>query len=174
VGHTERPLEEEKARIEAEYRKVLKSSVAFERKIRNRWREKNRRKNTLIAELEARVAALEEELETRSRDAGEDEMADRSTKERKLLALMVNDMGLIDVKEPEMVEMKSEVRDLSDEDLDKTLAERLDLPYPVDAEVLDRALARVEEPEQPSKEGPGGFTGAPDMSHKPRPEERQG
>jgi hypothetical protein len=51
-------MEEEKARIEAEYREVLKSSVAFEKKIRNRWREKNREKNARIAELEARVAEL--------------------------------------------------------------------------------------------------------------------
>ena len=101
-------------------------------------------------------------------------MADRETKERKLLALLVNDLGIIDVKEPEMVEMKSEVRDLSDEELDNTLAERLDLPYPVDAEVLDRTLARVEEPERLSEGGSGGFTGAPDMSHEPRPEERRG
>jgi hypothetical protein len=38
--------------------------------------------------------------------------------------------------------------------------------------VLDRALARVEEPEELSEQG--GFTGAPDMSHDPRPEERDG
>jgi hypothetical protein len=174
VYHAKRRVEEERARIEAEYRGVLRNSVAFEKKIRNRWREKNREKNARIAELEARVAELEKELETRSTDAWEGEMADRSTKERKLLALMVNDMGAIDVREPEMVEMESEVRDLSDEDLDKTLAGRLDLTYPVDAGVLDRALTRVEEPEHPSKGGPGGFTGAPDMSHEPRPEERQG
>ena len=56
-------MEEEKARIEAEYREVLKNSVAFEKKIRNRWREKNRQKNTRIAELEARVAELEHSLQ---------------------------------------------------------------------------------------------------------------
>ena len=44
----------------------------------------------------------------------------------------------------------------------------------MDAEVLDRALARVEEPERLSEGGSGGFTGAPDMSHEPRPEERRG
>jgi hypothetical protein len=174
VEDAERRFEEVKARIEAEYREVLKNSVAFEKKIRNRWRGKNREKIARIAELEAGVAELERELETRSTDAEEDVMADRSTKERKLLALMINDLGVIDGKEPEMIEMKSEVHDLSEEDLDGTLAERLDLPYPVDAEVLDRALARVEEPEHLSKGGPGGFTGAPDMSHEPRPEERQG
>ncbi len=170
----ERRLREQKARIEAEYREVLKNSVAFEKRIRNRWREKSREKNARIAELEARVAELERELETRSTDAGEDEMADRSTKERKLLALMVNDMGIADVEEPEMVRMEEEVHSLPDEGLDKMLASRLDLPYPVDAEVLDRALARVEEPERLSKGGPGSFTGAPDMSHEPRPDEREG
>ncbi len=59
----QRRMEEEKARIEAEYREVLKSSVAFEKKIRNRWREKNRQKNTRIAELEARVAELERRIQ---------------------------------------------------------------------------------------------------------------
>lgn len=52
-------MDEEKARIEAEYREVLKNSIAFEKKIRNRWREKNRQKNIRIAELEAWVAELE-------------------------------------------------------------------------------------------------------------------
>ena len=54
-------------------------------------------------------------------------MADRGMKERKLLALMVNDLGVIDVKEPEMGEMKSEIHDLSDEDLDKTRGARASL-----------------------------------------------
>jgi hypothetical protein len=169
----QKEMEEEKARIEAEYREVLKSSVAFEKKIRNRWREKNREKNAQIAELEARVAELEKELEASRTEAEEDAMADRQTKERKLIALMVNDLGIADTEELEMVKMEEEVRYLPDEELDRTLAERLDLPYPVDAEVLDRALARVEEPERLSEGGSGGFTGAPDMSHEPRPEERR-
>ena len=97
-------------------------------------------------------------------------MADRGTKERKLVALMVNDLGTDN--EPEMVQMEEEVRTLSDEDLDSTLASRLDLPYPVDEEVLDRTLARIEEPERISQGETGEFTGAPDMSHEPRPEER--
>jgi hypothetical protein len=63
VENTWRRVEEEKARVEAEYREVLKNSVAFEKKIRNRWREKNRQKNTRIAELEARVAELEHRLQ---------------------------------------------------------------------------------------------------------------
>jgi hypothetical protein len=99
-------------------------------------------------------------------------MANRETKERKLLALMVVDLG-VDA-EPEVAGMEGEVRALSDEELDKTLVGRLDLPYPLDAEVLDRALARVEEPERLSGKEPGGFTGAPDMSHEARPGERRG
>jgi hypothetical protein len=59
----DRRMEEERARIEAEYRRVLASSVEFEKKIRNRWREKCRAKNERIAELEARVAELERRVE---------------------------------------------------------------------------------------------------------------
>ena len=55
----ERRIEEERARVEDEYRKVLETSVEFERGIRDRWREKNRDKNRRIAELEERVAELE-------------------------------------------------------------------------------------------------------------------
>ena len=98
VEDVERRVEEERARIEAEYREVLKSSVAFEKKIRNRWREKNRAKNIRIAELEARVAELEKELETLRVDSEEDAMAERGMKERKLLALMVNDLGIADTE----------------------------------------------------------------------------
>ena len=100
-------------------------------------------------------------------------MANRTTKERKLVALMLNDLGT-DLGQPEMVRMEKEVRALSGEELDRTLATRLDLPYPVDAEVMDRALARVEEPERASEIGEGGFTGAADLSHEARPEEREG
>ena len=163
----ERRIEEERARIEAEYRRVLESSVEFEKRIRDRWRRKCRAKNERIAELEARVADLERWLERYGRKG--DEM-DRETRERKLVALMVNDLGIADVEESEMATMIGEVRALPDEELDRMLASRLDLPYPVDAEVLERALLRVEEPSQLSEEG---FTGAPDMSHGPRPEERE-
>jgi hypothetical protein len=62
MGDVERRIEEERARIEAEYRQVLKSSVEFEKRIRNRWREKCRAKNERIAELEARVTELERRL----------------------------------------------------------------------------------------------------------------
>ena len=55
-------MEEERARIEAEYREVLKNSVEFEKRIRNRWREKNRQKNIRISELEARIEELEREV----------------------------------------------------------------------------------------------------------------
>ena len=95
---------------------------------------------------------------------------EREIKERKLVALMVNDLGIADIEEPEMVRLGEEVRALPDEELDRTLASRLDLPYPVDAKVLERALGRVEEPERLS----GGFIGAPDLSHEGRPEERGG
>jgi hypothetical protein len=50
----------------------------------------------------------------------------------------------------------------------------LDLPHAVDEETLEQALLHVEEPEELSRDNPGGFTGAPDMSHEPRPDEREG
>ena len=59
----ERRIEEERARVEAEYRQVLKSSVEFEKRIRESWRRKCREKDERIAELEARVAELERRLE---------------------------------------------------------------------------------------------------------------
>ena len=65
----ERRLAEERTKTEAEYRKVLKTSVEFERRIRDRWREKNREKNRRIAELEARVAELERRVGVKE-DAG--------------------------------------------------------------------------------------------------------
>ena len=95
---------------------------------------------------------------------------DRATKERKMIALMVKDLGISDTDEQEMVKVNEEVAALPDEELDRTLAGRLDLPYPVDEEVLERALNSVEEPERLSE----GYTGAPDMSHEGRPEEREG
>ena len=49
--------------MEAEYRELLKNSVAFEKRIRNRWREKNRQKNACISKLEARIKELEREVE---------------------------------------------------------------------------------------------------------------
>jgi SMC interacting uncharacterized protein involved in chromosome segregation len=55
-------VEEERTRIEAEYRELLKNAVAFEKRIRNRWREKNRQKNARISKLEARIEELEREV----------------------------------------------------------------------------------------------------------------
>lgn len=67
----ERRAEEEKARIEAYYREVLKRSVEFEKKIRDRWRQKNREKNKRIAELEVRVEELERRLKNKGVDSKE-------------------------------------------------------------------------------------------------------
>jgi hypothetical protein len=61
-GDVEGRIEEDRARVEAEYRQVLKSSVQFEKRIGNRWREKCLAKNRRIAELEDRVAYLERRL----------------------------------------------------------------------------------------------------------------
>ena len=157
----DRRVEQERARVEAEYRRILKSSVAFEKRIRNRWREKCREKNGRIAELEARVRDLETRLAAAT--AGEGKM-DREIKERKLVALMINDFGTADADEAAMA---GQARDLSEDQLDRTLTERLGLAYPVDEQELELALNGVEEPEQLS----GGSTGAPDMSHNPGPGE---
>ncbi len=54
-------------------------------------------------------------------------MADRETKERKLMALMVNDLGP-GFGEREMARLEEEVRSISDAELDGTLAGRLELP----------------------------------------------
>ena len=62
----ERRVAGERARIESEYRRVLRTSVEFERRIRDRWREKSREKNRRIAELEERVAELERRLTEKS------------------------------------------------------------------------------------------------------------
>jgi hypothetical protein len=65
----ERRLAEERAKVEAEYRKVLKTSVEFERRIRDRWRQRSREKSRRIAELEERVAELERRVGEKQ-DAG--------------------------------------------------------------------------------------------------------
>lgn len=62
MGDVERRIQEERARVEAECRQVLKSSVQFEKRIRDRWREKCLAKNRRIAELEERVVELERSL----------------------------------------------------------------------------------------------------------------
>jgi len=53
-----RRIEEELARVGAEYRQVLQSSVKFEKRIRARWRENCLAKDRRIAELEERVLEL--------------------------------------------------------------------------------------------------------------------
>ena len=98
---------------------------------------------------------------------------DREMKNRKLVALMVNDLGIVDMEEGEMRRMNQEVEALSEEELNNTLATRVGLAQPVDETALEDALKRVEEPERASQDGPDGFTGAPDMSHEARPEERE-
>ena len=60
--HERGDCEAEKDQIRAEYRQILKNSVAFEKRIRNRWREKSKQKNERIAELEAKVEKLERRL----------------------------------------------------------------------------------------------------------------
>lgn len=61
-GMEDRRIREERARVEAEFRLVLKSSVEFEKRIRDRWRAKNREKNRRISELERQVADLKRRL----------------------------------------------------------------------------------------------------------------
>jgi len=62
MDDVERRVAEERARVEAEYRKVLRTSVEFERRIRERWRQRSREKSRRIAELEERVAELERRI----------------------------------------------------------------------------------------------------------------
>ena len=98
-------------------------------------------------------------------------MADRNTKERKLIALMLNDLAS-SMGHGDLSQAEAEVRALSDEEVDRTLVSRLDLPYPTDEEALDAALLHVEEPETHSG-SPGNLTAAPDMSHEPGPGEHR-
>lgn len=73
-------------------------------------------------------------------------MTNRATKERKLMVLMISDLEL-DLDQPEMIEVGEAVHALADEELDRTLANRLDLSYPVDEQAMEQALSRIEEPE---------------------------
>jgi SMC interacting uncharacterized protein involved in chromosome segregation len=68
VENADRRVEEERTRIEAEYRELLKNAVAFEKRIRNRWREKNQQKNARISKLEARIEELEREVKLLKED----------------------------------------------------------------------------------------------------------
>lgn len=99
--------------------------------------------------------------------------ANRSTKERKLISLMVNDLEAAELSESQMTTLTSEVESLSEDELDRILTSRLGLPHDTDEESLEDALNRVAEPELISGSGPQDFTRAPDMSHEPRPEERE-
>ena len=98
-------------------------------------------------------------------------MADRNMKERKLIALMLNDLAS-SLGHDDLSQAEAEVKALSDEEIDRTLASRLELPYPTDGEALDAALLHVEEPETHSG-SPGDLTAAPDMSHEPGPGEHR-
>jgi hypothetical protein len=98
-------------------------------------------------------------------------MADRNTKERKLIALVLNDLAS-SMGHDDLSQAEGEVKALSDEEIDRTLASRLDLPFPTDEEALDAALLQVEEPETHSG-SPGNLTAAPDMSHEPGPGEHR-
>jgi hypothetical protein len=96
-------------------------------------------------------------------------LAERETREQKLIALMINDLGP-GFGEKEIAGLQSEVRSLPDDELRTTLVSRLNLPSSVGNEELEQALSHVEEPEEISRND---FTRAPDMSHEPRPEERE-
>lgn len=100
-------------------------------------------------------------------------MTDRSTKVRKLMTLMISDLEL-DLGEAEIIEVEQEVRVLPDEELDRTLASRLDLSYPVDEQEMERALSLVEEPELLLGGEAGSVSGTTDTSHEPRAGEHQG
>jgi hypothetical protein len=93
--------------------------------------------------------------------------------ERELSVLRASLSGRPDTEESEMVKMEAEVRFIPGEELDRSSRSGWTCPTRC-AAVLDRALARVEEPERLSEGGEGGFTGALDMSHEPRPDERRG
>jgi hypothetical protein len=60
--HDQRECEEEKDQIRAEYQEVLENSVSFEKRIRNKWREKSKQKDERISKLEAKVEELERRL----------------------------------------------------------------------------------------------------------------
>ena len=98
---------------------------------------------------------------------------DRTTKERKLTALMITDLEL-DLTEPEMIEVEQEVRTLPDEELDRSLASRLGLAYPVDEQAMEQALSRIEDPQLRPRGEAGSAMRTADTSQKIRPEEHDG
>jgi hypothetical protein len=131
-----------------------------------------------LAVIDAEAGALRAEIsapgvgptESPCTQPEEAEMTEREKRERKLVALMVNDLGP-GFGEKEVVNLQTGVNALSDDELRSTLAARLDLPRSVDEETLQESLLHVDEREEISGNR---FTGAPDMSHEPRPEEREG
>jgi MoxR-like ATPase len=100
-------------------------------------------------------------------------MTDRRTKERKLMTLMITDLEL-DLEQPEMIEVEQEVRALPDEELDRTLASRLDLPYPADEQEMEQSLSRLEEPELTLGGETGSVSGTAGIGHELRPGEHEG
>jgi hypothetical protein len=97
---------------------------------------------------------------------------DRTTKERKLMALMISDLEL-NLEELEMIQVEEELRALPDEELDKTLASRLNLLYPVNEQAMEQALGRIEEPGLLRGEEAGSVSGTTDVSYELRPGEHE-
>ena len=60
--YEQRECEEEKDRIRTEYQEVLENSVAFEKCIRNQWRDKSKQKDERISELEAKIEEQEQRI----------------------------------------------------------------------------------------------------------------
>ena len=96
----------------------------------------------------------------------------RTTKERKLMALMISDLEL-NLKELEIIQVEEELQALPDEELDKTLASRLNLPYPVNEQAMEQALGRIEEPELLRGEEAGSVSGTTDASYELPPGEHE-
>jgi hypothetical protein len=100
-------------------------------------------------------------------------MTDRSTKERKLMALIITDLEL-DLEKMEMVEVEKEVRALSNQELDKALASRLELPNLLDEQAMEEALSHIEEPQPRPRGEARSVSGTTDTSHELRPEADEG
>jgi len=89
------------------------------------------------------------------------------------MALMITDLEL-DLGETEMVEVLEEVRALPDEELDKTLASRLELPYPLDEQALEQASSHIEEPEMRPGGEAASVSGTTDTGPELRAEDDEG
>ena len=97
----------------------------------------------------------------------------RTTKELKLMALMISDLEL-NLKDLEIIQVEKELQALPDEELDKTLASRLTLPYPVNEQAMEQALGRIEEPELLRGEEAGSVSETIDASYELRSGEHEG